>query len=105
GAGEVGTDGEGRGEAKPVEKAHPPIWFGAHHPNALRRTVELGQGFMGAGSLSTAKFADEVKLLHGFLHEAGRDPAAFPVGKRVYLAIDKDRERAAKRLTESFRGF
>jgi probable F420-dependent oxidoreductase len=92
-------------EPKPVQKPHPPIWFGAHHPNALRRTVELGQGFMGAGSLSTAKFADEVKLLHGFLREAGRDPATFPIGKRVYLAIDKDRQRAAKRLTEWFGGF
>ena len=92
-------------EPKPVQKPHPPIWFGAHHPHALRRTVELGQGFMGAGSLSTAKFADEVKLLHGFLREAGCDPATFPIGKRVYLAIDKDRQRAAKRLTEWFGGF
>jgi alkanesulfonate monooxygenase SsuD/methylene tetrahydromethanopterin reductase-like flavin-dependent oxidoreductase (luciferase family) len=92
-------------EPKPVQKPHPPIWFGAHHPNALRRTVEIGQGFMGAGSLSTAKFADEVKLLHEFLREAGRDPATLPIGKRVYLAIDKDRQRAAKRLTEWFGGF
>jgi probable F420-dependent oxidoreductase len=92
-------------EPKPVQKPHPPIWFGAHHPNALRRTVELGQGFLGAGSLSTAKFADEVKLLHGFLCEAGRDPATFPIGKRVYLAIDNDRQRAGKRLTEWFGGF
>jgi len=92
-------------EPKPVQKPHPPIWFGAHHPNALRRTIELGQGFMGAGSLSTTKFADEVKLLHGFLREEGRDPATFPIGKRVYLAIDKDRQRAAKRLTEWFGGF
>src|SRR5204863_4126586 len=78
----------------------PPIWFGAHHPNALRRAVELGQGFMGGGSLSTAKFAEEVKALEGFLRAAGRDPATFPIGKRVYVAIDRDRQRAAKRLTE-----
>lgn len=50
-------------EPKPLQKPHPPLWFGAHHPNALRRAVELGDGFMGAGSASTAQFAEEVKLV------------------------------------------
>src|SRR5205814_5024504 len=81
-------------EPKPLQKPHPPLWFGGHHPNALKRAALMGQGFMGAGSLSTAKFAEEVKLLHGFLQQAGHDPAAFPVGKRVYIAIDADRQRA-----------
>jgi probable F420-dependent oxidoreductase len=92
-------------EPKPVQKPHPPLWFGAHHPNALKRTVELGDGFMGAGSLSTAKFADEVTLLRRLLAEAKRDPAAFPVGKRVYIAVDRDKGRAGKRLTEWFGAF
>ena len=92
-------------EPKPVQKPHPPLWFGAHHPNALRRTVQMGDGFMGAGSLSTAKFADEVKLLRGMLSEAKRDPATFPIAKRVYIAVDRDKARAGKRLTEWFGGF
>ncbi len=92
-------------EPKPVQKPHPPIWFGAHHPNALRRMVQLGDGFMGAGSLSTAKFADEVSTLRGLLSEAGRDPDTFPVGKRVYIAIDRDKARAGRRLAEWFQAF
>jgi len=92
-------------EPKPIQKPHPPIWFGAHHPNALRRTVELGDGFMGAGSLSTAKFAEEVRLLRGFLEAAGRDPMTFPVGKRVYIAIHRDKARAGRRLAEWFGAF
>ena len=92
-------------EPKPVQRPHPPLWFGAHHPNALRRTVELGDGFMGAGSLSTARFADEVKLLRQLLADAGRDPAAFPIGKRVYIAVDRDRARAAERLAGWFGAF
>ncbi len=92
-------------EPKPVQKPHPPLWFGAHHPNALKRAVELGDGFMGAGSLSTAKFADEVKLLRRLLAEAKRDPAAFPVAKRVYIAVDRDKARAGKRLGEWFGAF
>ena len=92
-------------EPKPLQKPHPPLWFGAHHPDALKRTAELGDGFMGAGSLSTAKFADEVKLLRRLLGEAKRDPAAFPVAKRVYIAVDRDKARAGKRLTEWFGAF
>ncbi len=92
-------------EPKPLQKPHPPLWFGAHHPDALKRTAELGDGFMGAGSLSTAKFADEVKLLRRLLAEAKRDAAAFPVAKRVYIAVDRDKARAGKRLTEWFGAF
>lgn len=92
-------------EPKPVQQPHPPIWFGAHHPDALRRAVELGQGFMGAGSLATAQFADEVRLLREMLDKAGRDPAGFAIGKRVYIAIDRDRARAGRRLAEWFGAF
>ena len=89
-------------EPKPLQKPHPPIWFGAHHPNALRRTAELGDAFMGAGSASTARFTEEVNLLRACLQAARRDPDTFPVGKRVYLAIDRDRGRAERRLADWF---
>jgi alkanesulfonate monooxygenase SsuD/methylene tetrahydromethanopterin reductase-like flavin-dependent oxidoreductase (luciferase family) len=92
-------------EPKPLQRPHPPIWFGAHHPDALRRAATLGDAFMGAGSLSTAKFAEEVALLRRALEAAGRDPNAFPVAKRVYIAVDADRTRAARRLAEWFGGF
>jgi probable F420-dependent oxidoreductase len=92
-------------EPKPLQRPHPPIWFGAHHPDALRRAATLGDAFMGAGSLSTAKFAEEVALLRRALEAAGRDPDAFPVAKRVYIAVDADRARATRRLADWFGGF
>jgi alkanesulfonate monooxygenase SsuD/methylene tetrahydromethanopterin reductase-like flavin-dependent oxidoreductase (luciferase family) len=92
-------------EPKPAQKPHPPLWFGAHHPAALRRAVELGDGFMGAGSVSTAQFTEEVRLLRAYLAETGRNPDRFAVGKRVYIAIDRDRERAARRLGQWFGAF
>jgi probable F420-dependent oxidoreductase len=92
-------------EPKPRQRPHPPLWFGGHHPNALRRAVQMGDAFMGAGSASTAEFAAEMKILRGLLAEAGRDPAAFPVGKRVYIAVDADAGRAAARLAEWFAAF
>src|SRR5919108_2612680 len=52
-------------EPKPVQQPHPPLWFGAREPAALRRAVRLGDGFMGAGSSSTQDFQSQVQLLRG----------------------------------------
>ena len=92
-------------QPKPLQRPHPPLWFGGHHPNALRRAVALGDGFIGAGSIATAGFLEEVRLLRQLLKDAGRDPAAFPLGKRVYIAVDEDRARAGRRLAEWFGAF
>jgi probable F420-dependent oxidoreductase len=92
-------------EPKPVQRPHPPLWFGAHTAPAIARAARLGDGFIGAGASSTAAFAEVVAVLRKALVEAGRDPDAFPVSKRVYLAVDDDRERARRRLVEWFGGF
>jgi len=87
---------------KPFQKPHPPIWFGANSAAALQRAVRHGSGFIGAGSASTADFKTHVRALREALAEAKRDPATFMIGKRVYVAIDKDRTVAAQRLREWF---
>ena len=92
-------------EPKPLQRPHPPLWVGAHHPDAFRRSIGWATGFMGAGSATTATFAQEVALLRKLLVEAGRDPASIDIGKRVYVAVDRDRDRAGRRLAEYFAGF
>jgi probable F420-dependent oxidoreductase len=92
-------------QPKPAQQPHPPLWFGGHHPNALARAVRMGDGFIGAGSASTAAFAEETHQLRTLLAQAPRDPATFPIGKRVYIAVDADRDRAARRLAEWFGAF
>jgi probable F420-dependent oxidoreductase len=91
-------------QPKPVQQPHPPIWFGVHHPNALKRTVKYADGFIGAGGTSTAQFASEVQQLRRLLAEANRDPDAFPMAKRVYIAVDTNKERAGARLAERLGG-
>jgi probable F420-dependent oxidoreductase len=92
-------------EPKPLQRPHPPLWVGAHHPDAFRRSVAWAKGFMGAGSATTATFAKEVTLLRTLLAETGRDPASIEIGKRVYVGVDRDRDRAGRRLAEYFAGF
>jgi len=85
-------------QPKPVQRPHPPIWFGGQHPKALARAVRHGDSFLGAGSSTTAKFAEAVKTVRHELSEQGKDPARFSIGKRVYLMIDDDPATARERV-------
>jgi probable F420-dependent oxidoreductase len=91
-------------EPKPAQKPYPPIWFGANARPALARAVRLGDGFLGAGSSTTAAFAANVKVVREELARQGRDPATFRIGKRVYLAVDDDPARARGRITAALDG-
>jgi probable F420-dependent oxidoreductase len=79
---------------KPVQKPHPPIWLGGTHPDAVRRAAAIADGWMGSGGSSTASFSRSVPLLRAALEKAGRDPAAFPISKRVFLSVHERPEVA-----------
>ena len=90
---------------KPLQKPHPPLWFGGRHPAGLRRIARLADGFMGAGSTTTAQFREHVQIISEELERRGRDPVGFPTSKRVYVAIDDNADRAEARLREWFGGW
>jgi alkanesulfonate monooxygenase SsuD/methylene tetrahydromethanopterin reductase-like flavin-dependent oxidoreductase (luciferase family) len=85
-------------QPKPVQRPHPPLWFGGSAPKAVARAVRLGDAFMGAGSSTTANFAEAVEVVHRELNEQEKDPTQFRIAKRVYLTIDDDAARARERV-------
>lgn len=85
-------------EPKPYQKPHPPLWLGGSHPDAVRRAVRLGSGFIAAGTATTESFAGQVALARARLRRDSRDPAEFTIGKRVYISVDDDADRARSRL-------
>lgn len=88
-------------EPKPLQSPHPPIWFGARQPAALRRAARYADGWMSPSS-SLEDFNRRRLEVAQYLEELGRDPAAFTISKRVYLAIDADETRALQRLRAWF---
>ena len=80
----------------------PPLWMGVGHPNAIRRAAKLADGWMGSGGSSIAEFRASVPVLKEALEKNGRDPEAFPISKRVFLAVD---ERPAVARAELNRWF
>ncbi|MGY4098876.1 LLM class flavin-dependent oxidoreductase [Nocardia sp. R16R-3T] len=92
-------------EPKPFQKPYPPLWFGGGTPAALRRAVRLGNGFFGAGSATTAAFAEQVRYVRETLAENSGDPSDFRIAKRVYIAVDDDRVRAEQRMAAALIDF
>jgi len=88
-------------EPKPFQKPYPPLWFGGNAPSALRRAVRHGDGFIGAGSQTTAAFAAQVPVVREALAETGA--TGFRIAKRVYVAVDDDADRARERLSAALR--
>jgi probable F420-dependent oxidoreductase len=86
---------------KPVQKPLP-IWMGVGHPDAVRRAARLADGWMGSGGSRIADFAASVPILKEALEKAGRDPAKFPISKRVFMAVD---ERPAVARADLLRWF
>ncbi|OBA61713.1 LLM class F420-dependent oxidoreductase [Mycobacterium sp. 1100029.7] len=85
---------------KPVQRPHPPIWFGGLAPKALARAIRHGDAYMGPGASGTEAFAAAVPIVRRELEEQHKDPAHFPIGKRVYLMVDDDAARARQRVLD-----
>jgi len=56
---------------------------------------------MGAGSQTTAQFAEQVKVVRKELSAQGRDPDTFRIAKRVYVHVDDDAARARQQLEDA----
>ena len=89
-------------EPKPVQKPYPPVWFGGAASAGVEARCAARGWLDGSRLVSTADFVQQYGQLQRFLEEAKRDPATFAISKRVYLAVDNDRNRAAQRLRTWF---
>lgn len=68
---------------KPLPNQRPiPIWFGGSADAVLRRIARIGDGWMpNSGNIENTQA--KLKVLQGYLEEAGRDPQTFGLDVRV----------------------
>ena len=67
---------------KPVQKPHPPIHVGGRWPQAARRAVKWGDGWIPVGDADGA--VKRMPELRAMAKDAGRDPASLEVS--IYFA-------------------
>jgi len=87
---------------KPAQQPWPPIWFGGSHPDAIRRAATIADGWMGSGGSTMTSFTPNLSLLKAELERAGRDPATFPISKRVFLSVHERADVARAELQRWF---
>ena len=71
-------------EPKPPQGARLPIWIGGGSRAALRRTGQLGDGWMGTAGVSDTEIVGYVADIRRHAEDAGRDPSA--IGMQLMLA-------------------
>jgi probable F420-dependent oxidoreductase len=69
---------------KPVQKPHPPIFFGGESEAALSRVADLGQGWYGF-NLTPDRAAERIGRLRALLAERGRSPGEVEIAVGSYL--------------------
>jgi alkanesulfonate monooxygenase SsuD/methylene tetrahydromethanopterin reductase-like flavin-dependent oxidoreductase (luciferase family) len=83
---------------KPVQRPHPPIFFGGESDGALARVADQGQGWFGF-NLTPAALPEHLKRLDEKLAGAGRTRDELQIYVSPYLAgADADALRAYEDL-------
>ena len=79
-----------------------PIWIGASAEAAVKRACAIGDGYLPLSPLAGGWQAT-IDKVHGWLQEAGRDPAAFGIEGRLNAGSDTPDEWS--KTIELWRGF
>ena len=83
---------------RPLPVQRPiPIWMGGDSEPVIRRAARLADGWITLPSFRPGPDGQRtVERLHGWVREAGRDPAAFGIEARMALAKVAPGERATE---------
>jgi probable F420-dependent oxidoreductase len=63
----------------PVQEKGPPILLGGSAPAALRRAGRLADGWISRSRTDLSRIADDIAIVRGAAHQAGRDPATIRI--------------------------
>jgi len=80
-----------------------PIWVGATAAAAVKRATRIADGYLPLAPIDgKGTFAETVERVHGWLREAGRDPATFGIEPRLNAATGTPDDW--RKVVEEWRG-
>lgn len=88
-------------ELHPSPRQDPlPIYVGGNHPNALRRAVRYGQGWLPAG-MSVEQIDQRVSEHAAYFEEHGRSPDDLAIAPQLMACLGESRREARTRFGQS----
>jgi probable F420-dependent oxidoreductase len=81
-------------EPKPAQPGGPQIWIGGGSKAALRRTGQLGDGWMGSALAAEETIVESVAAIHSAAEAAGRDPASIGLQMMLQPPPSKEEDKA-----------
>jgi alkanesulfonate monooxygenase SsuD/methylene tetrahydromethanopterin reductase-like flavin-dependent oxidoreductase (luciferase family) len=91
-------------ELKPLQKPHPPIWFGASGPRMLRIAAEHGQGCFGP-QLIPEDYKKWLDRLRSITRGIGRNPDEIIPAHLPFTSISEDHDAALEWLEPHVKWF
>jgi probable F420-dependent oxidoreductase len=84
----------------PVQRPHPPLWFGGGAEAVLRRTARVGQGYIASTSSGVAGFRAQWAKIQQYCTEAGRDASELTPAALAYASVSADRAQAEEAMRQ-----
>ena len=81
-------------EPKPAQDGGPEIWIGGGSKAALRRTGQLGDGWMGSALAKEETIVASVAAIRAAAEAAGRDPASIGLQMMLQPPPSKEEDKA-----------
>ncbi len=81
-------------EPKPAQDGGPEIWIGGGSKAALRRTGQLGDGWMGSALAKEETIVASVTAIRAAAEAAGRDPASIGLQMMLQPPPSKEEDKA-----------
>src|SRR5262245_27915506 len=82
---------------KPVQKPHPPIWYGVSAPNSIRRAARRRAVLFASPRHGIADLKEHFRIYDAAAREIGFQPIERPVIRQVFVgATRQEAERAAE---------
>ena len=88
---------------KPVQRPHPPIWFGGSGPSTIALLAEFGSGWLPTW-LTPDAYRTRIAEVRQALTESGRGDTALEVGDEIVTCIastDEEAEARSRRTVET----
>ncbi|MYH72507.1 MAG: LLM class flavin-dependent oxidoreductase [Acidimicrobiia bacterium] len=81
----------------PAQSPGPPVVIGARQPNAVRRAVRAGDGWVISGSAPPGEIEDALRVAREELELIGKPAEEFPVIRRMYVCVAENDRNGLER--------